>query len=180
MPTLSTFSNALKVGENDPNCVKECKKAMDTDLMKRYNKPDLRQLLLCCSFVDPRFKNLDCCDVSEHADITSKLTEIVVQTHQSENSKSESREPPNVENTEESDEPPRKKPKSKALSSFFRKYSAPSLNSVEQINHQNNVEAQAHGELIQYKMFNCIEEDDDPLVWWRLHQDQLIFHFSLQ
>ena len=55
---------------------------------------------------------------------------------------------------------------------FFRKYSAPSLNSVEQINHQNNVEAQAHGELIQYKMFNCIEEDDDPLVWWRLHQDQ--------
>ena len=60
VPSIQTLLNSMCLNaESDSELIKRLKKAMVDDLATRYQQENIRKLLLCASFLDPRMRSLD-------------------------------------------------------------------------------------------------------------------------
>ena len=70
LPSKQKLSTSLEVNFTDPMFIQDMKGEMVADLSSRYQGENLKMLLLCASFLDPRFRTLDfiVCSVEQKSD----------------------------------------------------------------------------------------------------------------
>ena len=165
-PMTNLLKTSFEPADTDTQRITDSKAVMKRDMQNRYTHPEIRTLLLCATFLDPRFKTLRDVDAQEKSVVFGKVIQLAASAFEK---TAALQEPPVL--THETEEPPKKLQKMSAMSSFFGSY----YEEPESEAGENSVDPavnKAEEEIAQYKMYKPISVDDDPLQWWRLHEGQ--------
>ena len=81
VPLLTTISNAMVVSQEDSELISKMKTAISNDIGKRYEDPQIKDFLLICSLLDPRFKSLPQLSDDQRYKVHQSLLQITVGIH---------------------------------------------------------------------------------------------------
>ncbi|KAM4736424.1 E3 SUMO-protein ligase ZBED1-like isoform 1-T2 [Anableps anableps] len=153
-------TSVLAEDQEDTDLTKSIKTKVLAYLSDKYNDPSIQELLDVASFLDPRFKTQYFSPNNIPTIKTRLETEMMESARCAYNQEKRSR----TETSSRSQivQPSGEKVK-KSLGSFFRTAVASSV-------YPKQPGDVAEAELNSYLMTPAIDEEDDPLAWWKVHK----------
>ena len=183
MPLLNNLMSSLSPSDGDPKTIKSVKQALLNDLKKRYQEPEIRDILLQATVLDPRFKTLPFLQIDERLHAYAKVVHLTdsinkprIKVEKEENTqpgKSQAQatepalpaleiaEPVVVSDSEDVAPPAKKAALDTLLGDVYVLKEEPATKSQQQLIEQ---------ELDKYKQLDPLNLSHSPLDWWRENQ----------
>ena len=153
------LSKTLEAQDDDSTTLRDMKMAVKSDLSRRYQKDDVKDVMNRVTFLDPRYKELPFLSDGEKSQVIEDVEVELCNLLSSE---------PDIESDIEAvDEPATKKPKISLMSQLLGDmFSSKTPDDQDQL-HQVD---KAKKELAQYNAESVPDLDIDPLEWWKVRQ----------